>query len=278
VTDLRRRDVHRASRRRRRSGWIVAVGAIAVVALVAAVAVLWPREPQGVAVNTPSPSATVSETPSSSPTPSASPTPTFDKTKRSIDDPNSIWVVVNKARPLDPQDYVAPDLVDVPIKESNPAVLRKDAADHVVAMFQAFQDETGKEMQNQSAYRPYSVQVSVYNNWVATKGQDYADSHSARAGHSEHQTGLSLDISSVPAECPLEACFADTTAGKWLAENAWEFGFILRYPKGMDDITGYTFEPWHYRFVGKGLAKEMHDTETATLEQFFDLPPAPDYK
>ena len=86
------------------------------------------------------------------------------------------------------------------------------------------------------------------------------------------------DISAVPLKCPLEACFADTPQGKWLAKNAYKWGFILRYPKGMDDITGYTFEPWHYRFVGKALAKEMRDTEVKTLEEFFGLPPAPDYK
>ena len=259
---------------------IIALSAIVVVGLVAAVAVLWPRETDQVAAPSSSPSASASETrpetPSATPTPT--PTPTFDKEDRSIDDPSSIWVVVNKQRPLDPQNYAAPDLVQVPVKQQNPTVLRQKVGDAVVAMFAAFKDETGLEMQNQSAYRPYDVQVNVYNNWVATKGQDYADSHSARAGHSEHQTGLALDISAVPLKCPLEACFADTPQGKWLAKNAYKWGFILRYPKGMDDITGYTFEPWHYRFVGKALAKEMRDTEVKTLEEFFGLPPAPDYK
>jgi D-alanyl-D-alanine carboxypeptidase len=86
-----------------------------------------------------------------------------------------------------------------------------------------------------------------------------------------------MDISSVPAVCPLKACFADTDQGKWLAANAYKWGFILRYPNGMTNITGYEFEPWHYRYVGIELATEMHTTGIKTLEQFFGLPAAPDY-
>ena len=179
---------------------------------------------------------------------------------------------MNKLRPLNPQDYAPSDLVDVPVREANPAVLRKEAADAVVAMFAQFTAETGLEMQNQSAYRSYSTQVRVYNGWVNSLGQAGADKTSARPGHSEHQTGLALDISSVPAVCALDQCFADTPAGQWLAANAYKWGFILRYPNGMDAITGYEFEPWHYRYVGVDLATEMHDTGVATLEEFFGLP------
>jgi D-alanyl-D-alanine carboxypeptidase len=86
-----------------------------------------------------------------------------------------------------------------------------------------------------------------------------------------------MDISSVPAVCPLEACFAETDQGKWLAANAHKWGFILRYPNGMTSITGYEFEPWHYRYVGVSLATAMHDTGIQTMEEFFSLPAAPDY-
>jgi D-alanyl-D-alanine carboxypeptidase len=226
-----------------------------------------------------------SPTPSDTPTPSTTPTPhpesplklTFDKRKYSIDDPASLWVVVNKLRPLNPQNYAAPDLVQTPVKYANSPVLRQEAADQIVAMFAAYKAETGNEMQAQSAYRSYDVQVSVYNGWVNQYGQAQADLTSARPGHSEHQTGLAMDISSVPAVCPLKACFADTDQGKWLAANAYKWGFILRYPNGMTDITGYEFEPWHYRYVGIELATEMHTTGIKTLEQFFGLPAAPDY-
>jgi D-alanyl-D-alanine carboxypeptidase len=273
VTDPRRRDVHR--RKRRSGGLVTAIITVVVVALVAAIVVLWPRPTQEVAVKTPSSSPSAPA--SASPSPTSTPTPTFDKTAQSIDDPASAWVVVNKLRPLNPQDYAAADLVETPVPKQNPSILRQAVADAVVAMFAQYKAETGLEMQVQSAYRSYSTQVRVYNGWVSSKGQAYADSHSARAGHSEHQTGLALDISALPLKCPLEACFADTPQGQWLAANAYKFGFILRYPNGMDAITGYTFEPWHYRYVGVELATEMHDEGVATLEEFFDLPPAPTY-
>ena len=213
----------------------------------------------------------------SAPTPTPTPTPTFDKTKYSIDDPASLWVIVNKLRPLAPQDYAAPDLVDVPIPYVYAPKLRQEAADQVVAMFAAFTAETGLQMQSQSAYRSYNSQVGVYNGWVSSLGQEAADLTSARPGHSEHQTGLSIDISSVPAQCALDQCFADTAQGQWLALHSWEYGFVLRYPNGYTDITGYEFEPWHYRYVGLELSTEYHATGATTLEEFFGLPAAPTY-
>ena len=212
-----------------------------------------------------------------SPSPAPTPTPTFDKAAQSIDDPASYWVVVNKLRPLAPADYAAPDLVDVPVPYVYAPKLRADASAAVVQMFADFTAATGLQMQSQSAYRSYSAQVSVYNNWVSQLGQEGADLTSARPGHSEHQTGLAIDISALPAACSLDQCFADTPQGQWLAENAWSYGFVLRYPNGYTDVTGYEFEPWHYRYVGVDLAKEYHDTGATTLEQFFGLPAAPTY-
>ncbi len=211
------------------------------------------------------------------PTPTPTPTPTFDKSQLSIDDPTSIWVVVNKLRPLNPRDYVPPDLVQVPVQHVYTPLLRKEASDAVVAMFAAAQSEAGLGLQSQSAYRSYSTQVSTYNGYVASRGQAGADLTSARPGYSEHQTGLALDISSVPAACTLAACFGQTPQGMWLAANAYRFGFILRYPADKTAITGYEYEPWHFRYVGVALATEMHDEGVETLEEFFGLPPAPDY-
>lgn len=228
----------------------------------------------------PSSSPSRSSTPSAAavtPSPSATAPPTFDKTAQSIDDPASYWVVVNKLRPLNPQDYAAPDLVSVPVPFANEPVLRQAASDAVVAMFAAFTAETGLQMQSQSAYRSYSTQVEVYQGWVDSLGQAAADATSARPGFSEHQTGLSIDVSALPADCTLDACFADTPQGQWLAANGWRFGFILRYPADKTAITGYEFEPWHMRFVGVDLATEMHNTGVTTLEEFFGLPAAPDY-
>jgi D-alanyl-D-alanine carboxypeptidase len=201
----------------------------------------------------------------------------FDKTARSIDKASSYWVIVNKQRPLSPKTYAASDLVTVPVAHVYAPMLRKKASDAVVKMFKAFKKETGKAMQSQSAYRSYSAQKSVYAGWVSSLGKKGADLTSARPGYSEHQTGLAIDISAKPAKCALQACFAKTAQGKWLAKNAWKYGFVLRYPKGETAVTGYEFEPWHYRFVGKDLAKEYHATGATTLEQFFGLPNATDY-
>ena len=223
------------------------------------------------------PSDVASETPSSTPTPTPTPTPTFDKTEFSIDDPASLWVVVDKLRPLNPADYAAPDLVDVPVPYVYAPKLRAEASNQVVTMFADFTAETGLQMQSQSAYRSYNAQVGTYNGWVNKLGQAGADLTSARPGYSEHQTGLAIDISALPAKCSLDQCFSDTPQGVWLATNAWKYGFILRYPDGYTPITGYEFEPWHYRYVGLELATEYHDTGATTLEEFFGLPAAPTY-
>lgn len=230
------------------------------------------------ALPTKSPTATPTPTPSVTPTPTPIPTPTFDATAQSIDDPNSYWVVADKLRPLNPSDWEPPDLVEVPVAYANQPYLRQAASDAVVAMFAAFSAESGGlQMQSQSAYRSYSSQESVYAGWVSSLGQAGADLTSARPGYSEHQTGLSIDVSASPATCSLEQCFGDTVQGQWLAAEAWRFGFTVRYPNGKTDVTGYEYEPWHMRYVGLELAAELHNTGILTLEEFFGLPAAPDY-
>jgi zinc D-Ala-D-Ala carboxypeptidase len=257
-------------------GRIVHWSAIAVVvigALVAAIALLAPSasDPDAGATRTPSPQ------PSETETPVPTPTPEFDRAAFSIDAPDSPWVVVNKLRPFQPADYAPADLVDVPVPYVNAPQLRQVASNAVVAMFAAYTAETGRQLQSQSAYRSYPTQQRVYAGWVAQLGQEAADLTSARPGHSEHQTGLVIDISSVPAVCALDQCFADTPEGQWLAANSWKWGFVLRYPLGETEVTGYEFEPWHFRYVGVELATEMHETGAATMEAFFGLPAAPTY-
>lgn len=221
--------------------------------------------------------ASASPEPAATGIPTPAPTPTFDRSARSIDDPESIWVVSNKLRPLNPVEYRPADLVEAAVPHVYTPLLRKPAADAVVELFDAARAEAGLKLQSQSAFRSYETQVSVYNTYVANHGQARADISSARPGHSEHQTGLTLDISSVPAQCTLDACFGDTPHGKWLAENSWRFGFVLRYPEGMTDVTGFKYEPWHFRYVGVELATELHEQGISTLEEFFGLPPAPSY-
>ena len=211
------------------------------------------------------------------PTTSSSSAAPFDSQALSIDDPASLWVIVNKQRPLTPDDYEPADLVDAPVPFVYQPRLRAEASDAVVAMFAAFTAQTGLKMQSQSAYRSYSAQVSTYDNWVSELGQAGADLTSARPGFSEHQTGLAIDIAALPAECSLDQCFADTAQGTWAAAHAWEYGFVIRYPEGQTAVTGYEYEPWHLRYVGAALATELHETGAATVEGFFGLPAAPEY-
>lgn len=210
------------------------------------------------------------------PTATPTPTPTFNRSELSIDDPMSLWVVVNKLRPLNPQDFVASDLVPVNgVLNEFGQPLREPAA-RAVEQMHADAAAQGIVFGINSAYRDYGTQVSLYNRFVARDGQAVADTYSARPGHSEHQTGLAVDFDDGPA-CYLNACFGQTAAGLWLKDNAHKYGFIVRYPEGKESITGYTYEPWHFRYVGIPLATEMYVTGTQTLEEFFGLPAAPSY-
>ena len=107
-----------------------------------------------------------------------------------------------------------------------------------------------------SSYRDYESQENVWNNYEARNGEEYADSIAARPGYSEHQTGLALDIITYGAN---KNTFEDTDEFKWLQKNAHKYGFILRYPKDKEDITGYEYESWHYRYVGVEAATEIHN-------------------
>lgn len=205
------------------------------------------------------------------------PEPTYDATVFSTVDPMSIWVVANKRRPFTPNNFEPSDLVTVNVRYRTDPRLRATAAASYEVMVRAAESE-GIQLLLQSAYRSYSTQVSVYNGWVNRLGVDAADLQSARAGHSEHQTGLSADIAAKNGVCTINECFSSTPEGMWLTNNAWKFGWILRYPQGLTEITGYKYEPWHWRYVGRGLAAHLHETApNTTLEQFFGLEAAPDY-
>lgn len=153
--------------------------------------------------------------------------------------------------------------------------LRAEAARAARAMMDAAKAED-VTLTVSSAYRSYAVQQQTYQHWVSVNGQQLADQLSARPGYSEHQTGLAIDFSS-PEGCRLEECYEDTRAGRWLAKNAPNYGFILRFPKGRQAITGYLFEPWHYRYLGKDLAAQYASSGAGTLEEFLGTGAAPDY-
>lgn len=122
-----------------------------------------------------------------------------------------------------------------------------------------------------SSYRSYWYQNTLYNNYVQKHGKAKADRFSARPGHSEHQTGLAFDLGGVNQAHWFEESFANTKEGKWLASNAHKYGFHLRYQKGKEDITGYMFEPWHFRYIGEDNATKIKATGK-TLEEYFDIP------
>ena len=214
-------------------------------------------------------------------TPSAelsSPNPTqvnaFNKNKYSINEANSLWVVVNKGRVL-PSSYTPEVLIvpKIPLRLSSSSAemhLQSDAAAALDVMSEAAKNQ-GINLMLASGYRSYANQVSTYNGFVKQSGINAADTYSARPGHSEHQTGLAADLEPASRKCELQDCFADTPEGKWLAENSYKYGFIIRYPKDKQNVTGYIYEPWHVRFIGSELSNEVTKSGL-TLEQFFGLP------
>ena len=115
-----------------------------------------------------------------------------------------------------------------------------------------------------SGYRSYDLQSRLYNDYVARDGQALADTYSARPGHSEHQSGLAIDVNSI------DDSFAVTPEAKWLADHCHEYGFILRYPKGKEDITGYQYESWHVRYVGTDLSYAIRNSGL-TMEEYFGI-------
>ncbi len=203
----------------------------------------------------------------------------FSKTQYSINDPASIWVVVNKGRVL-PNSYVPADLVvsNVSLSESVASEnmhLRRDSAAAAEKLIGAASNG-GLKLMLVSGYRSYVTQQSVYSGYVATGGKAYANATSAQPGHSEHQTGLAADLGAVSRKCQLEVCFGEAAEGKWLAANAYKYGFIIRYQKDKNNLTGYDYEPWHIRYIGSDLAAQIYNNGQ-TLEQFFGLPAYADY-
>lgn len=115
-----------------------------------------------------------------------------------------------------------------------------------------------------SGFRSYNTQASIYSNYVARDGAAAADRYSARPGHSEHQTGLAFDLNS------LEQSFGATPEGQWLAANCWQYGFIIRYQEDKEEITGYMYEPWHVRYLGKDIAQKVFESGLC-LEEYLGI-------
>lgn len=206
-------------------------------------------------------------------TPAAAPPPTFNKELYSTSQPGSLWLIVNKNRPL-PTTFVPQKLTMPAIPRQQPAGSQQNLLDEraAAALEQLFHAASlsGIELALNSGYRSAELQAQLFNAYAARDGEAAAQTYSARPGFSEHQTGLAADIVARSGRCSLEACFRDTAEGRWLADHGAEFGFIIRYPEGKQAATGYQFEPWHIRYVGRELAAETVKTGRS-LEEFFGL-------
>lgn len=132
------------------------------------------------------------------------------------------------------------------------------------AELQAAALEDGLKMNSVSDFRSYETQETLYNNYVARDGKEAADRYSARAGHSEHQSGYTIDVNYAGD------AFHETPEAKWLAENSWKYGFIIRFPEGKEEITGYKYESWHIRYVGKEMAQKIYESGLC-LEEYFGI-------
>jgi D-alanyl-D-alanine carboxypeptidase len=212
----------------------------------------------------------------------AKPVTIFNPPKHSLDQANSIWVVINKQRQISPLRYKPETLVFPAFprpKVQNPfeLQLREEAALAAVELAAAMRAAGKGTLILNSGFRTYNTQNALYERTKATRGLAVAEKLSARPGHSEHQLGLAADFSARGQGCVILTCFGNTEAGRWLADNAYVHGFILRYPKGYRAITGFQYEPWHFRYVGVELATEMKTKGIKTLEEFWELESAPDH-
>jgi LAS superfamily LD-carboxypeptidase LdcB len=171
-------------------------------------------------------------------------------------------MLVNKYHKLD-SNYVPDDLVDIDSEYGN-GQLQKDAYQNLVMMADAAKEE-GLYIYASSTYRSYDYQLSLYNGYVLTDGQEVADSVSAKAGHSEHQTGLAMDLR---ANGEGITYFKNSNEFKWVKDHAHLYGFIMRYPEGSETLTGYSYESWHYRYVGTEVAKYIYENNM-TFDEYY---------
>ena len=176
---------------------------------------------------------------------------------------NNISVLINKNNKLS-SNYIPYDLEPISLEFScKDKLLRHEAKIHFEKMAKKAKEDN-MHIIAVSTYRSYEYQEKLYNNYVNKDGFYYAETCSARPGHSEHQTGLAVDIADLSLDYDN---FESTKEFIWMKNNSYKYGFILRYPKASFHITGFKYEPWHYRYVGIKIAKYIHDNNI-TLEEY----------
>ncbi len=194
-------------------------------------------------------------------------------------DPSSITVYVNKEYALPksyrPEKLVTPDVLFNLITYDERTLMRPEAADALEKLFDAAKHD-GIILYGISGFRSYERQYKIFTNNIVNKGKKYTLRYSAVPGTSEHQTGLAIDVSAKSLNFKLSSNFASSQEGLWLAKNAHNYGYIIRYPKDSEEITGYAFEPWHIRYVGKDLAVYLHDNDM-TLDEYYNYTPSPGF-
>lgn len=180
-----------------------------------------------------------------------------------------LLTLVTKSEPL-PAELVPAGLVALPVDAVLPGgstlYLVDEAAEALADLLEAARKE-GFDVRVRSAYRSYAEQVATYQYWVSLLGEAVAGQRSARPGHSEHQLGTVVDVTSASISWGLEPELADLPEGRWLARNAWRYGFAESYPAGAEEITGYAYEPWHLRFIGRSNADWLR-TSGLTLTEY----------
>ena len=174
-------------------------------------------------------------------------------------------ILVNKYNKLD-DDYIPSDLVEI---ESTYGVSGKYLNSTVYDAYKKMWKDAKNKNLNlyiRSPYRSFKTQNSLYENYASVDGYNKADTYSARPGYSEHQTGLAFDVTTPTTTL---GNFETTKEFTWLKENAYKYGFILRYPKDKVNITGYIYESWHYRYVGIEAAKTIYENNL-TFEEYYE--------
>lgn len=181
----------------------------------------------------------------------------------------SCHFIINKEHPLSqrqrPEELVEPNVEFAPGTKGEKRLLCREAARQLECMFRQAK-EMGIHLVGVSGYRSYERQKEIYDESVRTRGKEYTKKYIAPPGASEHQSGLAMDVSCISVNYQLEEAFSGTPEGVWLKKNAWLFGYIIRYPRGKEKITGYSYEPWHIRYVTRELSHYLSRFDM-TLEE-----------
>ncbi|GAB0167727.1 M15 family metallopeptidase [Lysinibacillus sp. CTST325] len=191
---------------------------------------------------------------------------------QTVADPESITVLVNKKNGFpegyEPKDLVYPNVPFIFNEKIEKRMMREEAAKYLEKMFHAA-NKQNIHLAGVSAYRSSQTQTTLFNNYVERDGIEKAKTYSAVPGTSEHQSGLAIDVSGSDGSCAADDCFANTEEAAWLEDNAHKYGYIIRFPKDKENITGYQYEPWHIRYIGVNLATELYN-KGLTLEEYYE--------